>query len=155
MQHSGMKVMEIGFYVTDKRTPIISLLERPTHIHLRSKQTKQAYQCVHICCDSHLKQHKVIEGFTRPLELQLTITHEMCVSGKLTFYTLQWKEGKRGKEGSKDRDTDLHPVLAGVSTAGHPAARNTKHSGQGGGHEGQLTEVLLQPSLEHLRHGWT
>lgn len=44
---------------------------------------------------------------------------------------------------TRERDADLHPILPGVTTAGDPAARNTEHSGQGGGHEGQLSEVLL------------
>lgn len=59
--------------------------------------------------------------------------------------TVGKEEKKRRKEAEREREryADLHPVLSGVSTAGDPAARNTEHSGQGGGHEGQLTEVLL------------
>lgn len=57
--------------------------------------------------------------------------------------TVGKEEKKRRMEAKRERDADLHPVLSGVSTAGDPAARNTEHSGQGGGHEGQLTEVLL------------
>lgn len=55
----------------------------------------------------------------------------------------------------KEWDADLHPILSGVTAAGDPAVRNAEHVGQGGRHEGQLAEVLLQPPLQHLSHGGT
>lgn len=76
----------------------------------------------------------------------------MCESSDFN-YLLTLTLTERSKQ--REREADLHPVLSSVSTAGDPAARNTEQSGQGGGHEGQLTEVLLQPLLEHLRHGRT